>query len=516
MNWTADITKIQPTDPVSNDVVNKPLEQLARRTEYLRTILFNETSGEFNYLSNVPVSAACPRGSAVYWNKAENRYGPALAKWADDLSPYGSLLPGDSSYLAGIVVDKHTDETGSLIISGYIRDFRDVEALLGSTSPDPGIYYISGETPGTLSKTPPPMSVPAVMWDGFGVYLFPSNIVVANHDHKEYLLEQSKWLAFDDPAFADMDVPAGAAWGYDTTQPDIAELLNLYTGTATFTLRESGTLLNSDYVLFDTQNIWITATDHPVEDIRAFVAHPNSHGPNIIRAATTNTPQRLSMRVDNGLMTIDLNDAVVSNEENTDYWAVKTIDAQKITRGRVVTGIIPGPGIAVSSEDSEGHGVCTVSLFSEIDRLYDASLINLNSAIQRTDAGLVYTVLPANRASSISAVADLPAWNDDDKKLRIRFWIRGLGSGSSYPAFIVSAFVFPPPDESDGAPIPAEVSLSISGGGSSTNPDKYYEVNADFGSLLSIASGSSIQYTLKPLDIPSEDIELLRQGVSVY
>jgi len=517
--WKSIVKSIKEIDPVSADVVNFPLGQLTDRTGYLKAILDNIAAGEFNYIRNVPVSGATPRGSAVYWDTAERRFSGVLAAWDDDLSPYGSLLPAESSYLAGILAEKHTDGTGSVIISGYIRDFADLGTLFGSASPAEGIYYVSGDVKGRLTTVPPPMTVPAVVYDGSGgVLLLPTGSIVSNHDHHKYTLLDDQWLAAIPENFPGMDIPSGAYWGYDkeSADPSLLPLFLLYTGAGAFVLKDSGTILNDEYILFDEQNVWILDEDSPSEDIVAYIANPNAHGPNIVRAITTDTPEYLGFKVENGLCTATLKEPTVDEEEDDSIEAVKSIAGNVVTKGKVVTQVIAGLGISLTSEDGDGHGKCIINAVQGYGDMKDADIVNLNNAIQRTDGGLVYSVFPSGRDSSMTVVNNLGEWDGSDRSLKIWLVLRGLTpAGNVTPAFDLKIFVFPRAWPA-GVALPSEYVSSIPVGIVATDPGNYYLCEADLGNDLLVPSGAQIQYNIEPSVQPAQDYLVLRQGISTY
>ena len=514
-SYNSIVTNIKDTDAVKSNIVNVPINQLAERTDYLKAVLDNITASEFNYLNHVPVSAVTEVGNAVYWDTANRRFGKTLARWDDDLSPYGSLLPAESSYMTGILVSKSNGNTGSVIISGYISDFQDVETLFGSASPEAGIYYVSGDTEGLLTKVPPPMTIPAVMYDGVGNVLFmPTSSIVSNHDHNKYLLKVPDWLPAS--SFSDMDVPPGAVWGYDVANASdsLHSLFTLYTGSGAFVLYGSGTILNEDYILFTNENIWILDTDPPMEDIIAHIAYPNAHGPNIIRAVTSDTENYFSFNVDNGLLTINMLDQIWDPALDNSIYALKDIVNNTKKKGFIVSQLLPGEGVTVSSEDNEGHGMCTVSVDSEMNKLIDADIVNLNNAIQRTDGGLIYSVFPAHRTSSMVATVNLSSWSGADRGIKLRLWVRGLASGGATPAFSVKMYIFPPADEA-GVGLPNVITTQISGGSIGTSIDRYYLCEVELNDSITVAPESQIQYDIRPtVSTPSEDYLILRQGVT--
>ena len=516
-NWNSVVANIKNTDPVEARVVNTPINQLAERTNYLKAILNNITASEFNYLSFMPVSATVEVGQAVYWDSDNRRFGAAQAGWDDVLSPYGSLLPAPSSYMTGILVSKHTGDTGAVVISGYISDFQNLESLFGEANPPAGVYYVSADEPGRLTPVAPPMTIPAVMYDGEGNILFmPTGSIVSQHDHHEYELLSSLWIPATEANFPDMLIPDDAQWGYDVynADPSIHSLFTLYTGTGSFVLRESGTILNDSYIEFTPDNIWIKDTDVPLENVIAHIAYPNAHGPSIVRAVTTDTPDYMSFLMRNGLLTITMKELLTSDTVDPSYVVIKDIINNTKQMGPVVTQLIEGEGISITSEDGEGHGTCVVRLISESDKIVDADIVNLNNAIQRTDGGLVYSVFPGNRDSSMSLVVNNGRWSGADRGLIVRLWMRGTGNVT--PAFRLKILVFPKATV-DGVPIPTEVTSLIDQGSIATDTDKYYLCEAVIPhTLLSMPSESQIQYNIEPVNRPSEDYLILRQGITSY
>jgi len=479
----------------------------------------NITASEFNYLSYMPVSAVAEVGQAVYWDSANRRFGQTQAGWDDTLSPYGSLLPAQSSYMTGILVSKHTGNTGAVIISGYISDFQNLEALFGEASPAAGIYYVSGDVKGQLTSVAPPMTIPAVMYDGEGNILFlPTGSIVSQHDHHEYELVNSLWIAANSTNFPDMTIPAGALWGYDidVAGSAINSLFTLYTGTGSFVLRESGTILNDDYIEFTHENIWIKDAIMPPENIIAHIAYPNAHGPNIVRSVTTDTPAYISFLIENGLLTITMLDLLLDDDVSDSYIVIKDIVDNEKQMGPVVTQLIQGPGIVLTSEDGDGHGECSISLESETDRIEDADLINLNNAIQRTDGGLLYSVFPANRPSSMTCLVDVGKWTGADRYFKLRLWMKAPATGTPVtPEFTLTLFLFPKATVG-GVTVPTGVSATIPAGSIATDPGKYYLCEVDIGATLPVSSESQIQYEIEPTVEPTQDYLILRQGITTY
>lgn len=520
-SWKTTIPVIKETDPVKAYVVNKSVNAVAERTDYLRAVLDDVYSSEFTYVRSVAVEASTVQGQLVYWNADTRAFGAAIAQWDDTLlNSDGTLKPSDTSVVIGVLVNKFTDTTGSIVLGGYIRDFADKDALFGESAPVAGSYYLSGSNAGQVTLDTPPLAIMAVVYDGEGNLWLPTvRFEHSTHDHKKYELSDSLWIAANTTNFPSYDIPVGATYGYDLAHApaEILEIFTLYPGIASFTYVDTQAGIPDSLIYVNENNIWWTSVTAPTADIYMWLTAPNSHGPNIVRAIKTTTPERLDISLVNGMATVDLNEYDdVPNQSG--YTVVKDIAGKNKKRGPIVEKILDGEGIAITSSGPVGQGIVEITLAEYSTKYIDASLINLNNALQYTYEDVMYSAFPAERESSMLGVAEVPKWKTaTTKKMGIWLWMRGPHSGGvPLPDISVEVFVFPSPETSPQSMPTTPITFTLAGG-TSTDNNKYYLMEATASQRIDVSSQSQVQYKLS-LDntSTSNDYLVLRQGIIIY
>jgi len=512
-SWTANIKKIGDTDEVSAAVINVPIQQLASRTEYLKVVIENATSNEFNYLNNVAIVGQMEVGQAVYWDAEARAFAPTLAKWQESLTEAGSLQIAESTVFIGILVNKFTKFTGSVISGGRIKDFENIDVLFGESNPEAGMYYLSDVSPGQVTKTSPPMSALALIYDGDSSIMIPSiNADRSTHDHITISLTD-QWIDATDTLWEtwEIEIPTGAIYGYriDTMTDSQKRAFSLYIGKATFVDKSTGTI-KYDYFL-NQDTFWTTSV--PVDDVEVHIAVPHSHGPNVIRAIQSDS---LSLKEDNGLVTIDLTDLDIVSAEEEDITIVKAISSKQAQVGTTVNKIIAGDGIEVD----KSQGNVSVSLTEFNTRYIDPAIINLNRAVQLTDNKKIYVAFPAAIESSISGVINLPNWGSSQKSMDFFVWLKGPegGQNAPIPAMEVEITKFGVPTDivgnslSEGGSISLDIPIQTEG----TLPSNYYMMKVSLNDTELIEANAQLQYELKFKTIPTRDYLIMRQGVVVY
>lgn len=516
--WPVNIPAIKAGDPVSADVVNRPLSALEERTNYLRTIMDNSTSGEFLYVKNVAVAENTAAGNLVSWNPTLSRYESSLAQWDSDTGSDGALKPASSAIVAGLLVLKLTPTTGCLVMGGMLRGFTELEALFGTTTPTMGAYYLSSDKAGQVTDSVPPLAILAIQYLGNGDLMIPTiRMEHSTHDHKAVLLDHTKWLSATPANFPDYDIPLTAAYGYarnEAGQEDVARLFTAYPGFAVITNSvTAASVPYADYII-NRDNIWWTTTI-PSAELIAWFTPANSHGPAIVRAANTNTPDRISLAMVNGMLTIDEKTRAESTEELGGL-VVKEITDTEVRKGYVVERVIPGAGMYVSSSVAGGKGAVEIGLADFYGSYVDASVVNLDSALESIVDGVISIILPTGRSSSVTALAPGQTWVTGTKKVGIWVWMRGWKNGSApLPALTVDVMVFPQ-TTSSGSAIPTIYSHTISGISANTTYDKYYLMETAAADRITIPTGANVQYKLSLAAASSQDQYIIRQGIRIY
>jgi len=521
-SWKSTIPPIEETDQVKASVVNKSINAVAERTDYLRAVLDDVYSAEFTYVRLVAVAPETEQGHLVYWDTANNRFDSALAKWDGVLlNADGTLKPSDEAVVIGILANKFTTTTGSIILNGYLREFADALNLFGTATPTAGTYYLSADTAGQVTQTPPPLAIMTVVSDGNGNLWLPTvRFEHSTHDHKKYELDSALWLSATVGHFPDYDIPVGATFGYDleNATDEIKEIFTLYPGIAAFTYVATQAGIPDATIYINANNIWWTEVVAPAADIYTWLTAPNSHGPNIVRAIQTETDS-LTVTLVNGLATVNKTEYSLT-EDAVGYTVVKDIteDNEKKT-GDVVERIIAGEGLELvsSSAPTAGQGVVEVALTEFSSRYIDASLINLNNALQYTVEDVLYTAFPANRESSMLGVAEVQKWNTSStKKCGVWFWMRGPSAGGTpIPDIDVEVLVFPNPETTPQL-IPGVPSTHVLSGAVTTANNTYYLVVTDEADRFDVTSQAQVQYKLSLDNSTVNDYLVLRQGIIIY
>ena len=152
--WVPTINPVQDGEQVNASVTDRPINQLAARSEFLRQGLQNlsSTSGH-TILASAPIGASVTSGTVVYWESVSKTFQPALAEL---VSSGGSLSPTERSYAAGVCVNVSSGGLGDIAIGGYINpsDFSlNISGMLDDASVAfvPGVYYLSRQIPGKIS-----------------------------------------------------------------------------------------------------------------------------------------------------------------------------------------------------------------------------------------------------------------------------------------------------------------------------------------------------------------------------
>ena len=280
--WEPVLNPIANGENVDANVTNREPGQLAQRTQYLKDVLDSIAAGEALYARDVALETATKVGHAVYWDAATLEYKRALA--AVTFSQVaGGFVVSDSSYIAGIVVNKATADRGDILLSGRIRDFDFTNAIgsSGATPAEAGPYFLSANEPGEYTKQQPPCGIYVgfLQGDSDAIITPTPRDVLEQHVHYAFDLVASPagtvecplrgtpyafidvdpnlpgWLPANDPSFLGL-APPGAEFGYNLAQhPELARLwpplpvVNAY-------LEMDGIGVSPHQFLIDNTTIW--------------------------------------------------------------------------------------------------------------------------------------------------------------------------------------------------------------------------------------------------------------------
>lgn len=155
-NWKNQIGKIAPGDTVAAGNVNRPLNDLAARTQHLKDRLDSRENGQSLVAWDQAIEAAALPGQAVFWNADNQQWELALAGVTVD-STTGACLATPDSNCQGIVLDKPSSKVANIVLSGLVPATHLTNAIDGEVLP--GRYYVSAAMPGKLVQQRPAVGV---------------------------------------------------------------------------------------------------------------------------------------------------------------------------------------------------------------------------------------------------------------------------------------------------------------------------------------------------------------------
>lgn len=491
---------------------NRPLQVLADRTDYLKGLVETLSNKVALVLPGVSLAPGLSVGMPVYYDAPNGRYAAAFAQWTTGTR--GEVIPAASCRVAGILTEKTTDTTGTLLQTGLGTNELVYDYITSNTAAS-ATYYL-GNTAGTYTTTPEQIKIPIACTDLSGSYVvntFPHN--QPNHIHKKFELTED-WYAVADPLFDEMTKPAGATFGYNiAADTALSELFALYPGD--LTIFYDGVLL-TDTTVFEANadNIWFKGVSAPTDSVIVFAYMPFLNGEPLVRAVTTDTPAFLTTTLTNGLLTVSTKEPSEVALVGTSGTAISNISGNVITRTHVISKITAGEGVSVSTLSD---GTAIVSLESFHNSLHVADLVNMNNAVQSVEAPFVWTVLPANRSASISCRCIAPKFDTEALAVKAQIWatVRGIDGGTdgtpkTFPALTVTAHSTALPAGEGRVELAADTIISTATAVRSTAQGYLYYTETPLEAALAVTSESVIHFSLAAASAVN-DKYLLQFGV---
>lgn len=167
-SWQNIIETIRNGEPVTAEVANRAITQLASRTEHLKSVQDAQDFGQALLIVDAPLRSDVLTGHAVYFDSVSNKFAPA---YAEVEFKNGYFNPGGPSSVVGIVLYKDTTDSGVIVVEGWVTPENYVandctganvldNLLLNPT--DRGVLYLStgASTAGSLVPRPGVLTVP--------------------------------------------------------------------------------------------------------------------------------------------------------------------------------------------------------------------------------------------------------------------------------------------------------------------------------------------------------------------
>lgn len=249
MNMWPEVGRLKDGDNVDAKTLNKPINQLASRTDYLKDKL--DTIGDKSavILTDVPIASDLEVGQAVYFHSAKDPLSDQdiheFRKAQATMDLYDDFKASDSAFTVGILVSRQGG-IGNVIVSGRIslKTFDKASFLQSGETFRSGRYYLSATEAGKLTSNPsgPLIYVGTFQSNGSNDQVFTSESVAfvnpqfldigTSHVHRAYPLvaRPAGWLDGSDvigylptgsePHTLSSD-PAGSSSDQRTTAPSL-------------------------------------------------------------------------------------------------------------------------------------------------------------------------------------------------------------------------------------------------------------------------------------------------------
>lgn len=457
--WSQSIPQIQDGDPVNAATANAATNRLIERQNALKTLVDSLSSGERLLRRNARLSSDVEAGNMVYLDTDDLYHHLTEPGWKDPALTQGRLLPLESGIYTGLVLEKDTTSSGTILMQGLgTLETAELVQLFGTATPTPGVYYLDPVTPGQVTDTLPNIAVRAVQYLGNGlVHLFPFDQAPEGHTHKHYRLQMENWAT----AGLLPGAPLGAQYGYDLASAEalaqnLSEVILPYIGEGSFVYvldlpapgsgsssatssipvpspgSEIGKHVDPQNIRITSTGIWWYSATPPQNDIELTVTNAEAKSVSFLRTAESLTPH-LKATVVNGLLQMSLDNFTNVNPNNAAAIAIKSLSENRYTTGPVLIGAASGIGIQASVVD----GIVTFQLAEVALKPIPAQVVNLNNVITLPDGSFVFWEFPAGKTSNLAATFQLPYM--DDPSL-YEFYVQGVfrGAGTLQTAPTVS------------------------------------------------------------------------------
>lgn len=445
--WSSSTPQVQNGDPVNAASANKGVNANAERLAALKATVDSLQAGQQLVLQNANLSDDTEPGHIVYLNTDDYRQHLAFPAWQDPQTTNGRMRPAPESIYTGMVLTKDAAKNGNVLLYGLaVLETAELTSLFGTATPATGVYYLSAESAGQVTNTPPPIAVRCLNYLGSGlVHVFPFSNDSFGHTHSSYRLLAADWVAAGSLANA----PDDATYGYDMGSaqalaenlagallPNIGEASFVYVldEPATFPIAlpiadDIGKHIDPQMAYINADGIWWFADASPAYDIDMSVVRADARDIPFVHGVRSLTDWLLAS-MQNGRILLQLLDFESSVLDDDTALAVKSIVGNQLSLGPVLVDALAGAGISVSVV----NGVATIAYTGLTETPIQASIQNLDNVVTIPEPPYVFFEFPTNKLSKIHAVFQLPELNDDSAyNIEIVGNFRGTGSLQTGP-----------------------------------------------------------------------------------
>lgn len=144
---------------VKAGVANRAAQELQGNVDYLKQILEEALIGSTIFVRDATVEIDAKEGQPVFYSSTNLRYERAQAAVTTDTTT-GFLVTAPSSWAWGVIHRKLSATKADILVTGVAEiDF--TQSISGT--PASGMYFLSQSTPGGLTNSEPPISIPVLM-----------------------------------------------------------------------------------------------------------------------------------------------------------------------------------------------------------------------------------------------------------------------------------------------------------------------------------------------------------------
>lgn len=420
------------------EALNAPIEAAETILTELASRISNLNNKSAVIRQHVPISSTTQAGDLVYFDYDSARFMPAQALTLGTPGSNGETIEAPCSRVEGMIVSADASSlTGTLLCGGYYES--PVIASCVGNSATRGTYYLSPFTAGKAvlaNKLKGHFRQPVLSYHGNGN--FTMNLFHLAHDNHFHgsLVLGNNWVPAS--TMSDVTVPKDALWCYKAPSTDEAMINAGELTKATTAVFYNGILQlpDGDFVV-DSGYVWSRLPSIPASNsVTIFNHYPFAYDSPVVRGVES-TNASLAVKNKNGLIQLTQN-AFISGSTAKNALAIAAISDNILQYTPVVTDIIQGPGVVISTESD---GSRTISSSSIIGTLLDATTINHNGTTVTSDGIYQYITYPKGRNCSFTMQINVDTVSDTDT---VSATVWGMAAGNS-ASFNVEMFFVPEP-----------------------------------------------------------------------
>lgn len=435
-SWPSKVVTITDGEEVEQQVINRPLSQLVNRTSYLFERLQSAGVGESIIVTNVVLSTSTIAGTPVYYDAASGSFKPAVSEISTDEDSYG--LPKDESRVNGVVLTKHTDASGDVILAGELdNSVWDIDwtTIIDSGTLTAGTYFLSS-TSGKITTSVNNLAAFVGFLDSSGNMYVQPNIQgdLRSHVHFRFDLTSSLGAAITDSGWLPasvftangISVPSGYTHGYNISKdsdlnsrfPPVPLLAHALFYNGQLENHQEAYLINNDGIWWDSSygTPWTLDSSLFLIELFGSTSIVSSLAPSAeagIVPLTVRDAQDSDAATGDLKIGLNLSDAIGSVTNDSSPTAVKSRGSDgKLRLGPIVSRIIPGSNVNIESDNGDAtdgyYGSLRLSVGTSGNAVVQPAIAALDGATEDFYGIWPSTVFPKGRSSSITYLIQVP------------------------------------------------------------------------------------------------------------